>query len=247
MKHNKWATLKSITPKVIMPFTPLLFYHSHSSTSHLLEYYDVEYVSHDKEMSDKRNHLYWTLASDEVRGQVRAYGIPNETKGIITQYDTCLHNTQKDTISYLSTIPEGSIDQLIMENTKEQYTIILSSLDIDIIRFIIFTPKVKNKLSLVDNYAVHLHSFNQSNLCNERRWSFDYDICILRRDPAYSSICLCMKSNPKLLYLSCSIMKKLITSPIDSKCGISIVAQQTRFKYEGLNIKRPGVLQQFLV
>jgi len=71
----------------------------------------------------------------------------------------------------------------------------------------------------------------------------NHEISILDSDPMLYSLTFTLADNCNLHYLSIYLVSKLIKSPVDSIHGISIVAQQTRFNFVGLNSTRPGVMQ----
>ena len=85
------------------------------------------------------------------------------------------------------------------------------------IRFMIFTPKVKLKLNEVDNYGLCTTS-NLSNLTNHCRLSVNYGINILHSSPQLTSICFKMIENDAIFALASSIVKTLINSPWHSCC-----------------------------
>ena len=71
----------------------------------------------------------------------------------------------------------------------------------------------------------------------------NHEISILDSDPMLYSLSFTLADNCNLHYLLIYLVSKLIKSPVDSINGISIVAQQTRFNFVGLNSTRPGVMQ----
>ena len=75
----------------------------------------------------------------------------------------------------------------------------------------------------------------------------NHEISILDSDASLHSVLFILTDNCNLHTLSFYLVSKLIKLPVDSINGISIVAQQTRFRFVGLNSTRPAVMQMSFV
>ena len=105
-------------------------------------------------------------------------------------------------------------------------------------------PKHSSKVASVDNYvAPLLLNFSKCRICSKYNLpytSINLHYCSLE----LKSKCFTFINGCMFLHLGRYIVRRRILSPINSKHGISVVGQKTRFKYENLNVCMPQVLQR---